>query len=375
MKKVAVFLLSLSILCCFTACLWEKPSEPAEEAGSEEIKPPVIENFSLVCDANVSDDLSDAVLSLKQFLVKKLGASLEINPQNSAAHEIVVGISDALDTNTYVIRSERTDGSVRILVQGNNQRSTLAAVARFQELLESKSWEEMLSLNLTESLDLSYPRTVSFYGDSISSYNGISNFGLYNSTLAGQKVWYDSSKLKKDETWWSVLLASLDATLCVDNAYSGDWTGSDVALNRAKNLHRDTNGKIKNPDTIIVYFGINDVWKRVATPTETTFHQAYQSIISTIKETYPDAQIFCCTLLPGYQYKEARLAPFNQDIRAVAKEEGVDLIDLDQAIGAEFLERLSELTIDAENLHPNAEGMKLMGETVAKEIEKWYYGE
>ena len=347
MKKVAVFLLLLSILCCSTACLWEKPSDPAGEAFSEEINPPVIENFSLVCDANASDELSDAVLGLKQFLEGKLGASLEINPQSAADHEIVVEISDALDTNTYVICSERTDGSVRILVQGNNKRSTLAAVARFQELLEAKTWEQMLSLNLTESLDLSYPRYVSFYGDSISSYNGISNLGLYNSTLAGQNVWYDSSKLKKDETWWSVLLASLDATLCVDNAYSGDYTYSDVALNRAKNLHRDTNGKIKNPDTIIVYFGINDCHKRVTIPTTKGFVECYGDLIRAMKETYPDAQIFCCTLLPGHVYKGERLAPFNRDIRAVAKEEGVDLIDLDQVIGAEFLERLSELTIDA----------------------------
>ena len=398
MKRIIAALLLILMLCTATACFWEsvpvqQTAEPAATADTkdevttqapEEVALPEARLFSLIYAEEASEEIRDYVSDLRvRIKMELLKVDLAVNPATPTAHQIVIGAGNeqaaqvraSLEPNTYAIRGVKAGDAWNLLVVGNNQRSTLAALKRFEALLREKTWEEMLGLELTESLELTYPKSVSIYGDSISTYPGVSNSGLYNSTMVDNKVWYSSNHLSKSQTWWSLVLKALDAKLCVDNAYSGDYTYSDVALNRAKNLHRDAMGKIENPDTIIVYFGINDCWKRVGTPAPKDFESCYGDLIRAMKEAYPEAQIFCCTLLPGYEYKEARLAPLNRGIRAAVKAEGVNLIDLDQLIGAEFLERMAELTVDAENLHPNAEGMKMMGNAISAAIEKWYYGE
>lgn len=398
MKRTIAALLLFFVLCTSTAC--QLPFLPGEEPegsvqteattatqapGEENAPMPEAKAFSFVYGDDVNEAIRDLVGELRVLIKMEIyKVDLPVNPADATKHQIVVGGGSSLATavrgelkpNTYTIRGVREGDAWSLLVVGNNQRSTLAALKRFGELVREKSWEEVLALNITESLNITYPSNVSIYGDSISTYPGVSNNAVkYNSTLAENKVWYDSSKLSPDEPWWKIVLNTLDAKLCVDNAYSGDYSYSAVALNRAKNLHRDAMGGIRNPDTIIVYFGINDCWKRIAEPTTKDFDECYGDLIRAMKESYPDAQIFCCTLLPGFEYKGDRLAPFNRCIRAVAKAEEVNLIDLDQLIGAEFLAKLPELTVDNENLHPNAKGMKMMGDAIAEAIEKWYYGE
>ena len=398
MKRIVASILLLLILCSSVSCALVFPSskettQPAETKAPETTQLPVTKEvlpnakqFSFVYSDDVSEEIQDFVGDLR-FAVKMeiLNVDIKINPETETENQIVIGGCGALATevqknlelNTYTIRSVKDGDAWKLLVVGNNQRSTLEALKRFEELLREKSWKELLAVNITESLGLRMPKKISVYGDSISTYPAVSNSSLYNSTLSGQVVWYNSNssnQISKNQTWWSIVLETLGAKLCVDNAYSGDYTYSDVALNRAKNLHRDF-GKIENPDTIIVYFGINDCWRRVGTPAPKDFVGCYGDIIRAMKETYPDAQIFCCTLLSGYTYQGDVLAPFNRGIRQVAKAEDVYLIDLDQMIGAEYLAKLPDLTIDGENLHPNADGMKMLGDAVATAINAWYYGE
>ena len=398
MKRIIAGILLLLILSSTVSCMLVLPSskETAEsteskapettEAPAVAVVMPKAKEFSFVYADDASEEIKDFVGDLR-FTVKMelLKADIAINPETATAHQIVIGgcgaiateVQESLELNTYTIRSVTDGDAWKLLVVGNNQRSTLAALERFEELLREKSWKELLEVNITESLGLCMPKKISIYGDSISTYPGVSNSSLYNSTLSGQVVWYNSNssnQISKNQTWWNIVIETLGAKLCVDNAYSGDYTYSDVALNRAKNLHRNF-GKIENPDTIIVYFGINDCWRRVGTPAPKDFVGCYGDLIRAMKETYPDAQIFCCTLLSGYTYQGDVLAPYNRGIRQVAKAEDVYLIDLDQMIGEEYLAKLPELTIDKENLHPNADGMKLMGDTVAAAINAWYYGE
>ncbi len=347
---------------------------------------PTASDFSIVYADDASGEIKDAAATLKYYIKTKYNVDVEINPATASPNEIVLGdcrdaattLKADLGVNTYAIKAVPTATGTSIVVVGNNNRSTLEALDHFNTLINTADWTDVLALNTTNTLDYNYPKNISFYGDSITTYPGVSNASIYNSTLINQKVWYNTSHMKKTETWWGLVVAGLEnAKLCVNNAYSGDWAASDIAVNRAKNLHQDFGGKIANPDTIVVYFGINDCGKSGGDASiKNNFRQNYKTIIQTMQETYPDATIFCCTLLGGYVYAGERLAPFNTDIRAVAAELGVELIDLDKMIGEEFYSKIHDLTADSDYyLHPNKDGMKMMGDNVLKAINAWYYGE
>ena len=384
MKRLIAFILLILMMIGLVAC--NRGGAPAETTAPVTEPPtpapyvPTAADFSIVYASDASKDIKDAAAMLKYRIKTEYNVDVEINPETASAYEIALGgcreaataIKETLGTNTYAIKAVSTANGVCIAAVGNNNRSTVKAIEHLSMILDETAWDGVLSLNVTDTLDYKYPKNISFYGDSITTYSGYSNSSLYNSTMINQKVWYNTSHMKKSETWWGIVLDGLDkVNICVNNSYSGDYTGSEFALGRAENLHTDFMNKVTNPDTIIVYFGINDCGKRQ----EATFRQNYFNIIQKMKETYPDATIFCCTLLAGHVYAGDRLKPFNNDIRYVADQLDVELIDLDRMIGTEFYEDLADLTIDTDNLHPNQAGMKMMGDAVIEAIEKWYYGE
>jgi lysophospholipase L1-like esterase len=309
---------------------------------------------------------------------------VKINPETASIYEIALGgcrdaasaLKETLGTNTYAIKAVNTANGVCIAVVGNNNRSTVKAIERLEKMIDETAWDGVLALNVTDTLDYKYPKKISFYGDSITTYENISDSGLYNSTLTGQAVYYNTERMTrnnmlmtKDETWWGIVLSSLNAKLCVNNSYSGDATTSQYAMNRARNLHKDFMGKNENPDTIVVYFGINDYHATA----DSSFRANYLQLITIIKETYPDATVFCCTLLPRYVDEFKRIEAYNDSIRYVCEELDVELIDLYDMIGADYRAKLMYYTI--EGCHPFKSGMKVMGDAVTAAIEKWYYGE
>lgn len=69
---------------------------------------------------------------------------------------------------------------------------------------------------------------LSVFGDSISTYMGISNNTEYNSTIGNNALWYDQNNINRallfdhTYTYWGSMLRELQMELCVNNAWSGD---------------------------------------------------------------------------------------------------------------------------------------------------------
>ena len=388
MKRLIAFILLTLMMIGLVAC--NRGGAPVETTAPVTEPPapapyvPTAADFSIVYASDASKDIKDAAAMLKYRIKTEYNVDVEINPETASAYEIALGgcreaataIKETLGTNTYAIKAVSTANGVCIAAVGNNNRSTVKAIEHLSTILDETTWDGVLSLNVTDTLDYKYPKKISFYGDSITTYENISDSGLYNSTLVGQAVYYNTERMTrnnmlmtKDETWWGIVLSGLNAKLCVNNSYSGDATTSQYAMNRAKNLHKDFMGKVENPDTIIVYFGLNDYH----TGADSTFRANYKQLISIMKETYPDANIFCCTILPRITEPDARMDAYNASIRAVCEELGVELIDLYDMIGADYRAKLMTYTI--EGCHPFKSGRKVMGDAVIEAIEKWYYGE
>ncbi len=341
--------------------------------------PLTVADLSVVYDeTSTPNSIKEIVRLLCETVKDEWGSEPKVNPQAPTRCQIKVSQADTLALNSYAVKAMAGENSLTVTVQGDNRRSLAYAVQQLRLFAEEKTFEELSVVNISGDLGIDMPKKISIYGDSISTYYGISDSALYNTTLTQNVTYYNVERMTrndmlmtKDETWWGIVLSELDAKLCVNNSYMGDATTSQYALGRAANLHKNFMNKIENPDTIIVYFGINDYHAKA----ESTFRDNYRAIIAKMQETYPDARIYCCTLLAGHAYKGARLAPFNADIRAVARALEVNLIDLDATIGADFERDMADLMIDKDLLHPNKDGMKRMGAAVAEAIREWYYGE
>ena len=201
---------------------------------------------------------------------------------------------------------------------------------------------------------------ISIMGDSISTYEG------YNPIWA--KVYYkddvtsDNGLSSVDDTWWEIVIDSLDSTLCVNNSHSGSLvSGSSYTCAnseyRCNGLH-DAN----TPDLILIYMGTNDRGHGVKIESDDpedvmTFCGAYRTMLKKIKRNYPNAIVVCGTLLLGYLQQSApppALPPFNEEveaynrtIRALAEEENCLVADL-----AAFGERYET----QDTLHPTKNG-------------------
>ena len=231
---------------------------------------------------------------------------------------------------------------------------------------------------------------ISFMGDSISTYEGISNNTSYNDTIGSNAVWYPNNNytganIDSSDTWWAQTAAELDFDVCVNNSWSGSVVNTSQTYNvRAKNLHNKTNNA---PDVIVMFMGVNDYaagtpigdydGTTAAPRNPTNFSEAYGRTVINMKSTYPDAEIFCCTFLPDRKRftsntnsQGLRDEDYNDAIREIAKNLDVNLIDLFLASGINSA-NISTYTVD--KLHPNANGMDLITECVVSKINKVLY--
>lgn len=211
---------------------------------------------------------------------------------------------------------------------------------------------------------------ISFLGDSITTYDGYSNSSRYNSTLINNTKYYPSTHSNNDltsvkDTYWYQVIDELSLELCVNNACDASRvsdTRSDNIPNgmeRASELHRTTS----MPDIIVVYIGTNDIANGVSLA---TFAESYNTMISTICESYPEAAIYVCTLLPERRYSDdVLLCSFNEAIKDVATEYSCTVVDFYANSGITW-DNYTNYTID--NLHPNASGMDKLTKCVVEAI-------
>lgn len=232
---------------------------------------------------------------------------------------------------------------------------------------------------------------ISFLGDSISTYSGYSDNTEYNHTIGGNAVWYPNAgfsgaDILAEDTWWYQVLTESEYELCVNNSYSGSVVqDKNTYESRAKNLHN--NDRIA-PDIIVIYIGINDfhyadynkngigIYDGIDVPPENpaNFSEAYGRMLYNISAKYPQAEIYCCTLLPDHKYEPDgvnaqgdALTDYNAAIRSLATNMGAKIVDLYAESGL-IDENIESYTFDG--LHPTAEGMDFISQCVVTSIRK-----
>lgn len=227
-------------------------------------------------------------------------------------------------------------------------------------------------------------KTISIMGDSISTFDGVSNDGEINSTLTSNAVYYKNGfyGFKQHDTWWQQAANLCGAEILVNNSWSGSTTflpqkgeGSQGYRDRSVNLH-DNSGR--EPDIVAIYLGTNDFnTARAAygSPANInydtlvaadgsykdpeTFCEAYALMLARIKHRYPNAEIYCFTILDRKDLKgnTDRISYFNGFIKTIAQNSGAYIVDLykDSGISGSDLSYAAHIVDDY--LHPSPAGM------------------
>ena len=228
-------------------------------------------------------------------------------------------------------------------------------------------------------------KTLSILGDSISTYTNVSNNTAYNATLGGSAVYYTAGRLgiNQPDTWWQQTIDRLGMKLLVNNSWSGSCiyntrSGAPGAyIDRSVQLH-NTAGE--EPDIIAVYLGTNDFCNYKSTlgtataidydtlisadgdgyvyATPATALEAYAIILHKAAVRYPEAEIYCFTLLPQRlsDSDTALLEKFNRDILTVAAHYGAYGVDLYTQSGIRSNAFFANYVAD-NSLHPGPAGM------------------
>ena len=208
------------------------------------------------------------------------------------------------------------------------------------------------------------PFHISVLGDSISTFDGISPpGGVYYGPSFG-----DITGVRTPEdTWWMQVIQAMGGTFLANNS----WSGSTVSM--VGNLPACTLSRIKKlaadgvePDHILIFAGLNDV-AFFAEPA--AFATDYGLMLQRIKDTYPQAQVTCGTLVTGYLkdtpfthqlgHIREKYLPYNQAILETAAQFGYQTADI-----ASFNERFAPM----DGFHPNGEGMSQLADFWLKSV-------
>ena len=231
-------------------------------------------------------------------------------------------------------------------------------------------------------------KTISILGDSISTYRDYSNgaaAAITNSTISGGAIYYPRSgfDITAENTWWYQAARELDMEILVNNSWSGSCllntrSGTVGAyVDRCVQLHDDTGeNAAQEPDIIAVYLGTNDYYTYPGTlgsyeaidfdvlisqvdgaysyATPATSLEAYAITLHKISQRYPNAEVYCFTLLPRVNSANQPTA-FNEDVKQLADYFDAFVVDLfDCGINAETE---AFYVLMGDSLHPNSKGM------------------
>ena len=245
--------------------------------------------------------------------------------------------------------------------------TTYESKAAYEALLKEEAEFEMM---LEAVKDAYSDKNLSVFGDSISTFTGISTDTSYNSTIGSNEVWYKSrgtgGLYDYTYTYWGSFTRLAGMELCVNNAWSGDSLGSGRFRTRAVNLHNDNTGE--NPDLILVYFGINDTWG--SGRDAASWKTLYDELLGLISGKYPDAKIVCVGLTTNYgkeDYPNAdTLVPqYNAAIQDLCKKYDTIYVDQASVINASNYQSYMH---DNRVLHPNANGHKAIFEQIVRAL-------
>ena len=234
-------------------------------------------------------------------------------------------------------------------------------------------------------------KTISILGDSISTFQDYCNGAAAdstNSTIRDNYTYYSDSNVSSfgvtvHDTWWMQTADVLGMRVLVNNSWSGSrvinfGTGTPSAyIDRSQQLHDNTGSNSgEKPDVIAIYMGTNDTknaddpgditkvnyeaLKSVSSSyTPSTVFEAYALMLYRAIKKYPNAEIYCMTLLPYENITTAQLdvlLEFNEGVRKIAKHYGVYVADLYHESGLTSQSECFGYHM-ANRLHPGPYGM------------------
>lgn len=241
-------------------------------------------------------------------------------------------------------------------------------------------------------------KTYSILGDSISTFHGTEpSYTVPNYDGASYAYFYPYSTLDNVSKTWFKKMEAITGLEMLNNA---SWSGSEMCGNSQSTTSAEAGcstrrvtdlniGKTNTPDIIIVYIGINDMntytlgdWTADETiPAEgtiTQFADAYALGLYKVMTTYPNAEVYCCSLLecatvdaqstpktfPCINSHGESLRDYNKAIEEISKGIGANFIDL-HACGITYWNRATYLF---DNTHPNENGTTLIAKYISSQI-------
>ena len=204
---------------------------------------------------------------------------------------------------------------------------------------------------------------ISVHGDGISTFEGYTDKTLsYYSERTAKTSGFETA----EGTWW------MKATKMMGGSFVGNGSALSSYVSMTAQYPAFLPGRIRKlaagdvtPEIIMVYTGINDVIDNIEVE---PFRRDYAKMIENLKKFFPEAQIWCGTLVKAknaalYEMiKEDALDNidvYNEIIRDCVKEAGVKLADLAaQGVAYESFNRL----------HPDEAGMTTFAEAWVKNL-------
>ena len=206
----------------------------------------------------------------------------------------------------------------------------------------------------------------SILGDSISTYKGV--------TVTDPNTFYGREMIAKggfsgvEDTWWMRLINALGGKFEKDNAFSGSCVTDGYGLGRGS-CTMERISALGEPDVVCIFMGANDLGFGVPAA---EFEASYDLLLSRLKETYPEAEIWCATMINGVKVLEDEpffmgedpstpVEPFSSIVRSAAATAGAKVADL----------AAYDFRYDAiDGCHPTAKGMAQIADLWAKEMTK-----
>ena len=217
-------------------------------------------------------------------------------------------------------------------------------------------------------------KKISIMGDSISTYEGFNPPGYHVYYTPFNRRQYGLYSV--NDTWWWRVIKKLGGELCVCAGYSGGMvSGIDFPAACCQRRIDELSGEKGKPDIILCYIGTNDYGYgvNISGDNETSFAYAYELMIKRMKNTYPDADIVCATLMkPEEDFepfvpvngKGYDLYDYNRPIREACRRQKVFLADLaDDDI---------RFSAPGGSIHPNRAGHKTIADQFISELNKFF---
>jgi lysophospholipase L1-like esterase len=207
--------------------------------------------------------------------------------------------------------------------------------------------------------------TFSILGDSISTFRGFippENEAFY------PKEGYDVTE--PGQTWWNLLEKHTDVQLVFNDSYSGSRVSKTGSKPEWTSFLSEKRQAKLGADAILVFGGTND-YGQEQPASLAVFSEAYETLVTSLVEKYPQSQLFFCTPLrrlgTSLEEKNSQLwsqLDLAQTIRhCVARNDKAHLIDL-----ASFqIEEQDKLLQDG--LHPTPKGMQVLYQLIRKGME------